>query len=56
MARLSKADWNKLKQSTAPYKGALIRGVKWNPSKDRAKWLKKVKAQAVKPESGGDDG
>lgn len=29
MARLSKADWNKLKKQMGTFKGTLLKGVKW---------------------------
>lgn len=50
MARLSKADWNKLKQATGAYKGTLQRGVKWTISKDRKSWTRKAKALEDKGE------
>jgi hypothetical protein len=53
MARLSKADWNKLQKATGMKKGSLQRGVKWTVSKERKGWTRMAaKASAVK---GGSD-
>jgi hypothetical protein len=60
LARLSKADWNKLKKATGMYKGTLLRpskAVKWAPDKDRKRWAKiaKAKSGSMAADKGGSD-
>lgn len=53
MARLSKADWNKLKKATGVNKGTLLRpskAVKWSTGKTRKGWTKLAKGKQAPTE------
>ena len=56
MARLSKADWNKLKKSVANVNGLLLTGVKWRSGRGRGrpkKWQGGQMEAELKLEGGG---